>query len=235
MKPFRRLLASAFNLFTDRSSYRPAGCNNILMLLLHLCDMDEQLQQWVLRWLAYPLRNPGARMSTAIVINGPTGIGINTFFEGVACQLHDTHHVIAARQMHYHLFGASWARAKLVVVKGRFNVGSHRMRLKELMSADSLIVERSDRTPCTVPNELNFVFTSRYPDLLPEHCADKQFIIIEAPPARQASFYDAIEHEIDHGGVHEFLEYLRRDLDMGDFNADTLPPKASAHKQQEAA
>ena len=37
----------------------PTSCGNINALLLHLCDFDHALHMWVLRWLAFPLQNPG--------------------------------------------------------------------------------------------------------------------------------------------------------------------------------
>ena len=30
---------------------------------------------WVLRWLAYPLQHPGAKMRTAMVVHGDEGSG----------------------------------------------------------------------------------------------------------------------------------------------------------------
>lgn len=67
---------------------RPAHCGNIMTLLAHLCDMDDELQLWVLRWLAYPLRNPGARMSTALVLNGGQGSGKSLFLNFVVAELY---------------------------------------------------------------------------------------------------------------------------------------------------
>ena len=43
----------------------------------------EALYQWVLRWLAYPIQHPGAKMQTTIVIHGPQGTGKNMFFEAI--------------------------------------------------------------------------------------------------------------------------------------------------------
>lgn len=232
---FKYKLRGILNLFADRSDYRPPHCGNIRTLLLHLCDMDEPLCLWILRWLAYPLRNPGAKMSTALVINGSGGTGVSLFFEYVAARLHrDTGRVITDRQLHDGFF--NWVvapTANFVVVDGHFTQ-RNAARLKALVTADSLFVAGRREAPRTRANQLNFVFMSSWPDFLPESLGDKRFVIVEAPPARQASFYEAIAHEIEHGGIDEFRQYLMRDLVMGDFNADTRPP-APSRNQREAA
>jgi hypothetical protein len=227
-------LRAILNVFADRSDYRPPHCGNIRTLLLHLCDMDEQLCLWVLRWLAFPLRNSGAKMSTAVIINGYNGTGMSLFFERVAARLHgDNGRVITARQLHDGFFSRYVAASSLVAVDGPV-APRHVARLKELISAESIIVSDAGQAPRTRPNRLNFVFMSSSPDFLPEDIGNRRFVVIEAPPARQASFYEAIRHEIEHGGVDAFREYLMRDLVMGDFNADT-PPPAPACSHREAA
>ena len=39
--------------------------------------------RWVLKWLAYPIQHPGAKMRTALVLHGPQGTGKNMFFEAI--------------------------------------------------------------------------------------------------------------------------------------------------------
>src|SRR5690606_19906329 len=56
----------------------------MLDLLYHLCGRcqgDEAgidaVMQWVLRWLALPLQQPGAKPRSALVFHGPQGTGKN--------------------------------------------------------------------------------------------------------------------------------------------------------------
>ena len=60
------------------------SCEHLIDLLRYMCADDsrpEELFQWVLRWLAYPIQHPGAKMQTTIVVHGPQGTGKNMFFE----------------------------------------------------------------------------------------------------------------------------------------------------------
>ena len=61
-------------------------CKLLLELLLYLCMTEKNpkdLYQWILKWLAYPLQHPGAKMKTALVVHGPQRVGKNFFFESV--------------------------------------------------------------------------------------------------------------------------------------------------------
>jgi putative DNA primase/helicase len=66
---------------------RAGRCERLLELLEYLCSNEDDnaaaLCQWVLRWVAYPIQNPGAKMKTALVLHGPQGTGKNLFFEAI--------------------------------------------------------------------------------------------------------------------------------------------------------
>lgn len=202
---------------------RPAHCGNIMTLLAHLCDMDDELQLWVLRWLAYPLRNPGARMSTTLVLNGGQGSGKSLFLKFVVAELYgDVAAKIRPRDLHS-VFNGWIEGASLVIVDGEF-ARSHMARLKDVITADSFVLERKGQPTKTLPNRLNFVYVSSNPDFLPADVGNRRFAVIEVPPARQREFYRAVVHEISEGGADAFRDYLMHGLDMGPFNETTLPP-----------
>ena len=52
-------------------------CGQILDLLEYLCNENDDVVRWILKWAAYPLQNPGAKMRTAIIMHGPEGTGKN--------------------------------------------------------------------------------------------------------------------------------------------------------------
>jgi putative DNA primase/helicase len=210
--------------FVPAPSWRPARCGNIKTLLLHLCDMDDQLCLWTLRWIAFQLRNPGAKMTAGLIING-THPGKSLFFEDVLVELFDQNaRVILADQLH-DMF-TSWAAAptSMVIVHGTFK-SRHIARLKSLITTQDVVLGLRDQVPQTRRNRLNFVFLSKSPEFLP-HSGSRRFTILETPPVWPRPFLQAVKAEIDNGGVHDFRDYLMRDLDMGKFNESTLPPQA---------
>jgi len=213
---------------------RPAHCGNIMTLLAHLCDMDDEVRLWVLRWLAFPLRNPGARMSTTLVFNGSEGSGKSLFMNFVAAELYgDSAAKIRPRDLQS-IFNGWVEGASLVVVDGDF-ARSHIAKMKAAIMSDSFVVERKGQASYVVPNRLNFIYVTSSPDFLPADIGSRSLMVIEVPPRQQRTFYQAVVHEIAEGGVDAFRDYLVHGLDMGDFNEHTPPPAGTFFTDWRAA
>ncbi|MFC5551780.1 primase-helicase family protein [Massilia aerilata] len=202
---------------------RPAHCGNILTLLAHLCDMDEDVRLWVLRWLAYPLRNPGAKMATALIFNGGEASGKTLFFSRVVAQLYGSNAARIRPSDLYSKFNPWVAGANLVVVDGEY-ARRHIERLKAMVTGSQVMLDIRGQAPRTVANRLNFIYISSRDDFLPMDTGNRRFVVVEVPPARPRAFYEAIHHEMANGGIDAFRDYLMNGLDMGDFNENTLPP-----------
>ena len=202
---------------------RPTHCSNILTLLAHLCDMDEEARLWVLRWLAYPLRNPGAKMATGLIFNGGEASGKTVFFSRVIGELYGANAAqIRPRDLHSN-FNPWVVGANLVVVDGEF-ARRHIARMKAFMTATPIVLEVKGQATRTIANHLNFVYLSSRDDFLPIDTGNRRFVVVEVPPARPRAFYEAVLHEIADGGIDAFRHYLLHVLVMGDFNESTLPP-----------
>jgi len=212
---------------------RPAPFGNIMTLLAHLCDHDDAMRIWVLRWLAQQLRTPGARMSTAVVFNGGAGSGKTLFLRYVVAQLfHNEAPWIRSYQLQ-NIFNDWASDGGLVIVDGCFSE-TDAMWMKRYMTASEIVLHSRGREPRAVPNTLNFIFQSGAEDFsTPAGC--RRFTVIDVPPARDKAFYHAILHEIACGGVESFRDYLLHELDMGGFDSSTPAPAPQLIKTQEAA
>lgn len=223
-------------LLTDPAPTRmPSCCVNINALLLHLCDFDHELYAYVLKWLAYPLRHPGAKMSRALIFNGGQGSGKSMFFSRVVAALYDDQ----ARHLDHMVLSSSFnpwaASARFVLAEGSLT-NSAQVTLKRTISSDTAVIHDKGVPDRTERNQMNFVFLSGAADFLPASVGDRRFVVIEVPPARDPLFYRAVRDEIDNGGVDAFRQYLIRGLDLGTFDQYTLPPvTARARAQLETA
>jgi hypothetical protein len=213
---------------TERPS---SNCGNINALLLHLCDYDTELHAWVLRWLAYPLRNPGAKMATCLLVNGDQGTGKSLFFDNVMSGIYGAAaRTVAPHRLEPQALPAWTNDARFVIVDGRYSDASMG-HLKHLVTDSAIYaVAASKRSATLQPNHMNFVFCTGEVDFLPVEVANRRFVVIEAPPPQHRRFYEAAHYEIENGGVEVFREYLLTRLDMGDFNATTAPPVARVRK-----
>jgi putative DNA primase/helicase len=222
---FRRVISKSPN-------WRPAHCGNIKTLLLHLCDMDDELCMWTLRWIAFQLRNPGVKMATGLIVNGKHP-GKTLFFEDVLVQLFGIHaRVILADQLHDRFTEWAAAPASMVIVHGTFDP-RHTARLRAFITAEDVIVERRGHAPQTRRNRLNFVYLSKEPKLPPD-TGNRRFVAIETPATWPRAFLLAVIAEINAGGVQDFLEYLMRDLDLGSFDEHTLPLSTTRDRRRAA-
>ncbi|MDK6079686.1 primase-helicase family protein [Massilia varians] len=229
-----RIKAKLFTPARAAVDTRPAHCRNIMTLLAHLCDMDDELRLWVLRWLAYPLRNPGAKMRTALVFNGGEDSGKSLFMNFVVAEIYGAVAATMRPRDLYRVFHGRAEGVNLAVVDGEFarwNIA----QIKAAMTTDSFTVERKGLPTKVVPNRINFIYVTSSPDFLPADIGNRRFVVIEVPPARQQAFYQAVVHEIAEGGADAFREYLMHGLDMGEFNESTLPPPAVRDGDRRAA
>ena len=210
-------------------------CGNINALLLHLCDFDYDLHNWVLQWLAYPLRNPGAKMERGLIVNGGEGTGKTMFFQHVIASLYgDAARFVGERKL-ASAFTPWMPGARYIVVSGILSRNCV-PALKQLVSGQFVTVNQKGLPAYTAENEMNFVFLADSENFVPPTLDQRRFVVIEAPPKREPRFYRAVADEINNGGVEVFRDYLMHHLDMDGFHQYTKPPvSARADRLREAA
>lgn len=198
-----------------------ASCTNINMLLMHLCDFDQERYCYILKWLAYPLRNPGARMRYGMAINVTPGTRVSLFFNQVALALHQG----AGRSIDINRFRdhrkADWADAPLLLVDGGMRLAE--AHIKSFITADTITVREAGKVFKTIPNRMNFIFISGSGDFL-DQSDTRRSMVLDTPPPRERLFYQAAASTIKDGGVDAFRHFLMHGIDMGGFNETTIPP-----------
>lgn len=215
------------NLFSGwQMKPKKGSCMQIRVLLSHLCDGNEEIETWIARWLAYPLRNPGAKMETSIIMHGDEGSGKNFFFEKVVKAIYGEYgYVIGNAQLESNF--NDWASMKLFMVADevvtRAELKQMKGKLKYLISGDSIIINPKGMPEHAEKNQMNFVFLSNELTPLALDKTDRRYLVIWTPPALSREFYVGVAEEIERGGIEAFYHYLMYELDMGDFNEHTKP------------
>lgn len=215
------------NLFSGwKMRPKKGNCMQIQVLLSHLCDGNDDLAMWILRWLAYPLRNPGAKMETSIIMHGDEGSGKNFFFEKVVKAIYGEYgYVIGNAQLESNF--NDWASMKLFMVADevvtRAELKQMKGKLKYLVSGDTVIVNPKGLPEHSEANQMNFVFLSNELQPLALDKTDRRYLVVWTPPALGREFYIGVANEIKAGGIEAFYHYLVHELDMGDFNEHTKP------------
>jgi phage/plasmid primase-like uncharacterized protein len=201
-------------------------CFQIQLLLHHLCDGNHELTTWILRWLAYPLRNPGAKMETSIIMHGDEGSGKNFFFERVVKPIYGDYGYVIGNDQLESKFN-DWASMKLFMVADevvtRAELKQMKGKLKGLISGDTVIVNPKGLPEHVEKNQMNFVFLSNELQPLALDKTDRRYLVVWTPPAMPREFYQAVADEIRQGGIEAFYHFLVHELDMGDFDRHTKP------------
>lgn len=211
---------------------KEGSCERLLDLLRYMCSEDrnpEALFQWVLRWIAYPIKHPGAKMKTTVVVHGPQGAGKNLFFEAVM-RIYGEYGDVLDQSAVEDKFN-DWASRKLFMIAdevvARSDVYHIKNKLKALITGDRIRINPKNFAAYWERNHLNLVFLSNetMPVVLEED--DRRHCVIWTPGKAGVDYYAKVRAEIAAGGIAALHHYLLH-LDLGDFDPGTSPPVTDA-------
>jgi hypothetical protein len=200
------------------------SCEKLLELLCHLCNEDPAVFDWVLRWIAYPLQHPGAKMQSAVVMHGDEGAGKNLFWNALR-EIYGAYASVITQNELESQFN-TWASRKLFMVANevvsRSELREHKGRLKNYITEDELQINEKLLPLRTEENHMNFVFLSNETQPLALDRTDRRYLVLWTPPARAPDFYTAAYEELQNGGAAALYARLM-ELDLADFNEHTKP------------
>lgn len=193
---------------------------HIRALLLHLCNQDAEQATWVARWLAYPLRHPGAKMQTALLVAGSQGAGKSLLFERVVGPMYGNQAqlggVFPRRTFNGWAIGKRYAVLQDVPVQ---DLGTG--PLKSLIASPNIVVRRAGMPDIAINNHLNLVLMTAYDFQIGLDSRRLALLTPRSPlPVELAA---GVVHEIENGGLVDFHQYLTHELDMGDFDQNAKP------------
>lgn len=214
---------------------KPGKCERILELLQYLCNSEANgpaVFQWLIRWLAYPIQRPGAKMHSAVVMHGPQGTGKSLVFEAIV-KIYGMYGRILGQEALEDKFNADWTSKMLFIladeVLARADMFHIKNRLKGFITGQWVRVNQKLVAAYNERNHMNIVFLSneRQPIVLEND--DRRHCIIWTPPKLDAEIYTQVNDEMDNGGV-EALHQSLLDIDLNDFQPWTKPPMTESKK-----
>lgn len=216
---------------------RPASgrCEKLLELLRHMCHGDEQpdrLYRWMLCWVAYPIKHPGAKMKTTVVLHSPQGTGKNLFFEAVM-GIYGAYGRVIGQDAMEDKFN-DWASRKLFLIAdevvARSDAYHIKNKLKAFITGDWIRINPKNIAAYDERNHVNIVFLSNenVPVVLEED--DRRHTVIWTPTKLTKEFYAEVKAEIEAGGIAALHDYLLN-YDTGDFHTATEPVETAAKKE----
>lgn len=204
-------------------------CELALDLLRHLVSGEENSEEvfdWILRWLAYPLQHPGAKMQTALVVHGPQGTGKSILFEAVA-KIYGDYSMILNQGAIEDKFNSDWAARKLFVVAdeivARQDMHHIKNLLKGFITQEWIRVNPKNLPAYREKNHMNMVFLSNERQPLVLESDDRRHCVIWTTPPLGKDYYDQLGEELENGGIAALHDYLMN-VELGDFKPWSKPP-----------
>lgn len=208
-----------------------ASCKLILAHLHNLCGGDDGLYQWVLRWVAYPLQNPGAKMRTSVVMHGIDGTGKNIFWEAII-KIYGRYGLIIGQAQMESEFN-DWVSQRLFAVANevvsRQELRHLKGKLKAIVADETVMINPKGLPGREESNHINFVFLSNEEQPLIIDRYDRRYTVIRYDDIKPGDYYKAINHELYNGGFEALYDYLLK-LDLGDFYEHTKPYNNAARR-----
>lgn len=211
---------------------RQGDCSMLLDLLEYLCSGEDNAREvfnWIVKWMAYPIQHPGAKMQTALLMHGPEGTGKNTFF-GCLRKLYGRYGGIFS-QTELESDYNGWASGKLFMIGNevvtRAELYHQQGRLKNMITEPEWMVNEKFMPARNEANHCNFVFFSNRIDIAKLDKGDRRFCVVWTPEAMHHDIYNAVAEEIENGGAEALHDYLLH-IDLGDFTPHTKPPMTRA-------
>lgn len=214
-------------------------CERILELIWHLCsnepDKTEQVYDYLLRWIAYPLQHPGAKLASSLIIHGPQGTGKSAIFgSSVLAKIYGDYATVLSQRGLEDKFNADWVDSKLyllaeeiVAPEGKWHVKNE---LKEFVTGEWIRVNPKNIGAYRQRNHINMVYLSNESQPIPLEADDRRHLVVWTPPPLSTRFYDDLWDEIGNGGVEAFFHFLLN-LPLADFHPKQRPPDTDAKRQ----
>lgn len=201
-------------------------------LLDYLMSMTEpEAVDYLIKWFAYPLQNPGAKMYTAVALWGAShGTGKTLLGESAMLIYGENGGLVGQEQLQSAY--SSWLENRQFILGDEITGNESRQhadRLKGLITSNTITINKKYVPEYTLPNRVNFFFTSNHPDAFFLEPTDRRFLVLEAPtkPLPQAFYLTYDRWLRKEGGVGHLFEHLLR-VKLGNFDPRAPAPITSA-------
>lgn len=208
----------------------PRPCPLILDHALKLCGNDVAIRDWLLKWMAYPLQNPGSKMDSAIIMQGPPGTGKSMFWLAYRLIFGEYSRKITQSTLEDSYTG--WMSRKLMIVAEEVSstkTQARRIRnlLKDWVTGEEFEIREKYQVGRCERALANFVFLSNEDVPIPIDSNDRRFCVISHDHQCPKSYFEALGAEIEDNGPSRLMAYLLN-LDLTGFDSHTQPPRTDA-------
>lgn len=168
---------------------------------------SEEIAEWVLDWLAYPLQHPGAKLNTLLLIFGPSGTGKDMFLSPMH-SIYGSNAVKISNDELKSQFTSLYAAKQFVHADEMKRVANAadavNQKIKGMVTNMTMTVNRKGDPEYKIKNVLNLAITSNYYDCIKLDEDDRRAAVIRWQPKR---------HDCDMRGIQTYWGPLAKWLE----------------------
>lgn len=193
-------------------------------------DDTPESRRWFEQWCAYPIQHPGEKLHTAVVFwSSVQGVGKSMLGEILMRVYGENSQEIDRTDLHdtYN----SWAFKKQFVVGDEITGSDKREeadRVKGIITRSAISINEKFEPKFTVPNCVNYLFTSQHPNAFRLEESDRRFFVVHVNgPVREPAFYDRVREWKNGDGPSHLFHHLLQ-VDLTGFNPSSPAPMTAA-------
>lgn len=229
-----RIIAGKLNLWRGMGCEPSSGSVQMWLQLLEKNIPDPELRRWVIQWMAYPLQNLGAKMTTFLHLYGPPGSGKQAILKPLMRIYGERNAIVIGKEQISSSFNSIYT-GKQFINLDELHAGADNdkviNKLKMLVTGESVVVNTKGVPEYLIPNRANIVSTSNYPDSLKLDDDDRRACVIQFgkrgdryPDEFWLSYHKWVDEE---GGAAAVYAWLL-EVDCSDFNPSGIAPVTDA-------
>ena len=159
-------------------------CSPIINLVKFLCGKETAAYEWLMKWLAYPLQHPGAKLNTSVLLcSAVQGSGKSLFFEKIMTRIYGECYSVTLGQNGLESIYTDWAERKLYCLfeeifnnKSKFGMMG---LIKHMITGEKIRIEKKFMSGYSQNNHINCVFLSNEVQPLAIEERDRRFLVLE--------------------------------------------------------
>jgi len=229
--PFGAIVDGAINTFSGLTvQSRPGNCDILLDMVYEvIANSNTDYYEWLIRYCAWLWQNPASNPGVAVVLHSEEEGTGKTSFAKILMKLFDPASQKVSQQKHVTgNFNSILEGVRILFAEESFFAGDHRVRgpLKDLITADSIVIERKNREPYSAPNRMAVIMASNEDFVVPAGPMARRFAVFDVSThrARDREYWDKVHDAIDNPDVIAAFAYYCETIDLTGWRpASTVP------------
>ncbi len=204
-----------------------------------LADGDWKAHEYILRWTAWSIQNPGIMPEVALVFRGGKGAG-KGFFANAIARVFGEHALHIFSQSHLTgNFNGHLRSCLLLYVDEAFWAGDKKGEsvLKGLITENVLMVEKKGIDAVQWLNRLHIIMTANSQWVIPASTDERRFAAFNANdyyvkhPKERIPYFNNLHHELGNGGLPAML-YDLQNWNLGEWHPRQVYETAALFEQK---